>query len=618
MSDDYWEFLATKAVKAPVRGLDPDKMPEIGSHLFPFQRKCVEHALHVGAAGTFLDTGLGKTLVQLEWAARAMEHANGRALILTPLAVARQIEREGLRFGYPVRVIREQSDARDGINICNYDRLDRLDHGWFGVVALDEASILKSFTGKTTRALIEAFRGHRWKMAATATPAPNDHMELGQYCEFLSVMASNEMLMRWFIADQTEMGRYRLKGHAINSFWDWMASWARMAQLPSDLGDDDEGFALPPLNVQRHRAADSKISDELSDMFGVVAMNATTVHSIKRQTIAARADVVVRIIQEGGLWMTGPSTPDATISPTKKSGRNPLSSLSSGESSSASVTQKTPTTGSASKAEAETQERRIRLATRGGGFGSSSESGFKTTGPCSSRRTTPVRFVDRESREGNAATSTSIIATQPEPSEDCFAADAISGSGSSATTQKILSGRLSISEVRMPRPWLLWCDTNEEQDQIESALSNAFGPNSFFSIRGSDAADDKEDRAFAWVAGERPILVTKASIFGWGMNFQHCADMAFVGRSYSYESYYQAVRRCWRFGQKRAVNVHIVVAEGEAEIGRVIDRKASDHAKMKAAMKSAMARATEQRAETKVPYSPNRLARIPAWLKSAV
>ena len=462
MSDDYLSFLATKAVKAPVRGLAPDKMPAIGSHLFPFQRKCVEHALRVGSAGTFLDTGLGKTLVQLEWAARAMEHANGRALILTPLAVARQIEREGLRFGYPVRVIREQSDARDGINICNYNRLDRLDHGWFGVVALDEASILKSFTGKTTRALIEAFRGHRWKMAATATPAPNDHMELGQYCEFLSVMASNEMLMRWFIADQTEMGRYRLKGHAINSFWDWMASWARMAQLPSDLGDDDAGFALPPLNVHRHRAADTKISDELSDMFGVVAMNATSVHDVKRQTTAARVERIGEVVAR-------------------------------------------------------------------------------------------------------------------EPGES----------------------------------WVLWCDTDYEADALQDAIPEAV------EIRGSQSIDEKESGLAAFASGQARILIGKPSMLGYGLNWQHCARMAFVGRSYSYESYYQAVRRCWRFGQKRPCEVHIAVAEGEAEIGRVIDRKASDHEKMKAAMKAAMARATERRAETKVPYSPNRLARIPAWLKSA-
>src|SRR5579862_8136216 len=147
-----------------------------------------------------------------------------------------------LMHGRPItsdcsRIIREQSEVigLPCINICNYDRIDRLDASAFGAVALDESSVLKSFTGKTTRALIEMWRGARFKLCATATPAPNDHMELGQYAEFLDVMPSNEMLMRWFIADQTEMGRYRLKSHGKEAFWDWMASWAMMAGKPSDI-----------------------------------------------------------------------------------------------------------------------------------------------------------------------------------------------------------------------------------------------------------------------------------------------------------------------------------------------------------------------------------------------
>ena len=460
MQSDYATFLASKAVRAPERGMQV--IPEIGAHLFPFQRHCVEHTLRVGAGGVFLDTGLGKTLVQLEWCKHALESSNGRALLLTPLAVARQIEREGRTWNYPVRVIRDQTEAGEGINICNYDRLEKLDPDAFGAVSLDEASILKSYTGKTTRALIEAFRGHRFKLVATATPAPNDHMELGQYCEFLSVMPSNEMLMRWFIADQTEMGRYRLKGHAVNSFWDWMASWARMAQLPSDLGDRDDGFILPPMNVHRHRARDSRISDELSDMFGAVAMNATSMHDVKRQTSDARAAVAASLV--------------------------------------------------------------------------AAESG---------------------------------------------------------------------------EPWVLWCDTDYEADAITSAVPDAV------EIRGSMTIDEKEDRLAAFVSGQARVIVGKPSMLGYGLNWQHCARMAFVGRSYSYEAFYQAVRRCWRFGQKRPVDVHLVIAEGEAEIGRVIERKSDDHQKMKAAMREAMARAAAKGARVRVDYNPTHEGRVPRWLKSA-
>lgn len=462
MTDPYLAFLASKAVKAPMRGLMPAKMPSIGEHLFPFQRACVQHALRVGGAGVFLDTGLGKTLVQLEWCRHAIEQANGRALLLTPLAVARQIEAEGNRFGYPVRVIREQADAGDGINICNYDRLDRLDCDAFGVVSLDEASILKSFTGKTTRALIAAFRGHRWKMVATATPAPNDHMELGNYAEFLEVMAANEMLSRFFINDaSTASQEWRLKNHAVVPFWDWMASWSRMAQLPSDLGDDDAGFILPPLDVSRHRAADSRISDEFADMFGTVNLSATNLHDVKRQTTAARADLVAEVVAG-------------------------------------------------------------------------------------------------------------------EPGE----------------------------------AWVLWCDTDYEADALRKAVPDAV------EIRGSQDIDEKEEKLAAFASGEARILIGKPSMLGYGLNWQHCARMVFAGRSYSYESYYQAVRRCWRFGQKRPVKVHIVVAEGESEIGRVIDRKAEDHARMKAAMKAAMARANEAASAVKVAYNPTHTGVLPSWLRS--
>jgi hypothetical protein len=169
----YETFLAGKAPRAVMRGLS--RTPSLSSHLFPFQRSTVQFLLQSGAGGLFLDTGLGKTLVQLEYAEHARQTANGYALILCPLAVAHQIEKEGRKFGYPTHVIRDQSQAREGINICNYDRLHLIEPDRFGVVTLDEASILKSFTGKTTRRLIDAFEGHRWKVPATATPAPNDH-----------------------------------------------------------------------------------------------------------------------------------------------------------------------------------------------------------------------------------------------------------------------------------------------------------------------------------------------------------------------------------------------------------------------------------------------------------
>lgn len=459
-NDDYARFLEGKAVEAPKRGFDPQPMP---SHLFPHQVASITHNLQCGSAGLFLDTGLGKTACELEWARQCAETGNGRALILTPLAVARQIEREGKRWGYDIRVIREQGEAREGINVCNYDRLEKLDPASFGAVALDESSVLKSFTGKTTRALISAFSDHRFRLSATATPAPNDHMELGQHAEFCGIMPSNEMLMRWFTADQTEMGRYRLKHHGVTAFWTWMASWCRMATMPSDLGFSDEGFVLPPLHVHRVDVENSKPIDG-GDMFSAI-VSATDMHAVKRQTADARA-------------------------------------------------------------------------------------------------------------------------------EAC--ADAVMG--------------------ETAEPWVIWCDTDYEADAIMGALHGASG---VVEVRGSHTADHKEAALTAFIDGTARILVTKPSVCGFGMNFQHCARTIFAGRSFSYESWYQAVRRFWRYGQKRAVECYVVVAEGEAQIARVIDRKASDHESMKAAMANAMRKSNESSARVRVAYNPNHIARLPEWIKSA-
>lgn len=463
MNGQYAAFLASKAVRAREHGLE--RLPELARHLFPFQRHCVEFSLRIGSSGCFLDTGLGKTEIQLEWCQHAVEATNGRALILTPLAVAGQTKRRADRWSYQARVIREQIDAGPGINICNYDRLDKLDPLAFDIISLDEASILKSFTGKTTRKLIEAFKGHRFKLVATATPAPNDHMELGNYSEFLEVMAANEMMSRFFINDtSTASQEWRLKGHALKAFWDWMASWSRMAERPTDLGDMecDAQFVLPPFEVTRHRARDSRIDRDLADMFGAPTLSATTLHDVKRQTIEARAEMAA-----------------------------------------------------------------------------------------------------------------SIVAAEYD------------------------------------QPWLMWCDTDYEADALKRQIPSAI------EIRGSQSIDEKEERLAAFETGKAQHLIAKPSMCGFGLDWSHCARMAFVGRSYSYETWYQAVRRCWRFGQKQTVKVHLIVAEGEAEIGRVIDRKAGDHSTMKRAMREAMRRANGRSAIVKSLYNPNHKARLAPWIYAA-
>ena len=458
MTPSYSEFLASKAPRADAFGIEPGPMPD---HLFDYQADCVAFALRQGRSAMFLDTGLGKTRIQLEWCDQAASAANGVALILTPLAVARQIEREAVSLGYDARVIRDASDVKPGINICNYDRLALLDDIEFGAVALDESSILKNFTGKTTQSLIQRFAGTRFRLCATATPAPNDHMELGTHAEFLGVMPQIEMLMRWFINDtSTASQSWRLKKHGEADFWNWVSSWARCAETPSDLGYDGSRFILPTLSVIKH-ATMGEVKPAIGELFST-DVSATTLHQVKRDTIHARAEAAASIVTA-------------------------------------------------------------------------------------------------------------------EPSES----------------------------------WVIWCDTDYEADALAIALPGAT------EVRGSHSPDRKEQSLADFSDGRARVLITKPSVCGAGMNWQHAARILFVGRSFSYESWYQAVRRCWRFGQSRPVNVHLIVAEGEDQIGRVIDRKAADHARMKRAMAKAMNR-SRVTAQVKIPYNPTYIGRIPSWLQSAV
>nr|WP_298685255.1 hypothetical protein [uncultured Dongia sp.] len=457
--DDYTAFLRSKEVKAPRRGMSA--VPALSSHLKPIQAHCVAFALESGGSGCFLDTGLGKTLAELEFLTHAADASNGKAALLAPLTVGWQIHEEAKRFGYRSQLVRAPDEVREGINIFNYDIRDKFDLGVFGAGGLDESSIIKNFTGKTTRDLIDGFAGQRWKIAATATPAPNDHMEIGTHAEFLEVMHSNEMLSRFFINDtSTASQNWRLKGHAETAFWDWMASWARMATLPSDLGFDDTGYILPPLNIIPHRV-DGGTLPMAEGMFSTIQMNATNMHQVKRATSSARATAAVEIAA-----------------------------------------------------------------------------------------------ADRDA-------------------------------------------------------WVLWVDTDYEADAVRALMPDAV------EVRGSMTASEKETNLRRFADGSKLKLITKPSICAYGLNFQFCHRTGFVGRSFSYELFYQAVRRFWRFGQINPVDVHLFLDEGEKSVGRVIDRKADDHLKMKVSMRAAMRRAIGIDAIVKSPYNPQHQGRMPGWLSVA-
>jgi superfamily II DNA or RNA helicase len=289
----YRAFIAAKAGQTVAHGMTPKPINDAAK---AHQVKAIEFALKMGRSAAFLDTGLGKSFIELEFARQCAEETGKPSLILTPLAVAGQMIREGIKFGIEARQIREQVDVGRGIMVANYERLPKLDPSSFGAIILDESSILKSFAGKTRNMLMDAFSDTPFKLAATATPSPNDHTELGNHAEFLGIMRQQEMLSKWFINDTgTASHEWRLKGHAVESFWSWVASWSRCATMPSDLGGDDTGYVLPDIDRRLHEVAADRLTETQGLLFRIPEMSATSFHAEKRLTLDARCSLAASL-----------------------------------------------------------------------------------------------------------------------------------------------------------------------------------------------------------------------------------------------------------------------------------------------------------------------------------
>jgi hypothetical protein len=242
---EYERFLESKQIVPVVSGLVD--IPALHKEMFHFQRDVASWSMKLGRSAAFLGTGTGKTFIELEWEKHVAAHTDMPVLHLAPLAVAEQTHwKEAPKFGYETRIVRHPSDVGAGTNILNYDRVEDFDPSKFSAVVCDESSILKSMDGKTRTALIEMFAKTPYKLCATATPAPNDYMELGNHAEFLGVMTATEMLSMFFVHDGGDTQKWRLKGHARKEFWKWVCSWAVSMRKPSDIGYEDDGFILPP------------------------------------------------------------------------------------------------------------------------------------------------------------------------------------------------------------------------------------------------------------------------------------------------------------------------------------------------------------------------------------
>jgi hypothetical protein len=293
---EYNEFLEQKKTQRIESGFKVEDA-DLNPALFPFQKYCVKRALEVGKFALFEDCGLGKTIQQLEWAQKVFERTSQPILILAPLAVISQTIKEGEKFGYTVRDYDELPINLDecGIYITNYDNLSNVDVSAFVGIVLDESSILKNFQGKIRTFIIDSFRRTPYKLACTATPSPNDTTEICNHAEFLDVMSRSEMLAMYFVHDGGSTSEWRLKGHAKQSFWDFVSTWAVMLNKPSDIGFDDDGYDLPPLNVIQDIVETPKRDNGM--LFNTSAVSATEFHKELRLTYKIRLDRVAEIVR---------------------------------------------------------------------------------------------------------------------------------------------------------------------------------------------------------------------------------------------------------------------------------------------------------------------------------
>lgn len=293
--NDYTRFLKSKHIRHEKTGFNVE-LEDMNQKAFDWQRIITQWSLRTGRSLLSEDCGLGKSLQSLMWGEHVVKHTGGKVILLCPLAVQRQFAREAEKFNIGVRVTvcESQDDVRDGISVTNYEKLHHFKASEFAGVVLDEAQILKAYTGKTKRLLCKSFEKTPYRLNCSATPAPNDRMEIGNQSEFLGVLPSSEMLARWFINSGDKVGEYRLRKHGESDFWKWMATWAMCISSPADLGFDGSKYKLPPLKIHEH-VVENPI--EKGFLFNVgKKVSATNIHKEKRSVLHERAEVVAGLV----------------------------------------------------------------------------------------------------------------------------------------------------------------------------------------------------------------------------------------------------------------------------------------------------------------------------------
>ena len=403
----YKEFLETKRKSFLESGFDIEES-ELNPNLKDFQKYGVKIALRKGKFAFFFDCGLGKTFCQSEWAKQVNKKTGKKVLILAPLAIVEQTKDEAVKFGISL----------DCFDITNYDQLKNIDTSIYSGVVLDESSILKGKDGKLSNLIIETFKGTPYKLCCTATPSPNDHMELGQHSEFVGGMSYLEMLAMFFVHDGGETSKWRLRKHAQDPFWKYVSSWSMAIDNPASLGFDSEGYNLPEIEYIEHII---KVDNKSENLFGDVAVSATDLHKDLNRSFDLRIEKTLELVNSND------------------------------------------------------------------------------------------------------------------------------------------------------NQWIVWGLKNMETDSLAKLIDNSVN------VQGSDSPEYKAKHLNGFAKNQFKTLITKTSIASFGMNYQQCNQMIFMSYDFKFEAFYQAVRRCYRFGQKNKVVVHILIPESQINVRQTILEKEKQH-----------------------------------------
>jgi superfamily II DNA or RNA helicase len=419
MKDDYNKFLETKEKSFIDCGFEAS---DINKNLFEYQKYVVNLACQKGRFALFEDCGLGKTIQFLAWSEQVVKETNKAVLILSPLAVVQQTIKEGIKFGIEVQKFNVNATFWDNaIYIINYDQLKNIDTSIFGGVVLDESSILKGRDGKLSKLIIEAFSKTPYRLACTATPSPNDHMELGQHAQFLGAMSYLEMLAMYFVHDGGETSKWRLRKHAQDDFWKFVCTWSISIDNPRTLGYDMKGYDLPEIEYVEHIIPVENLTQTL---FTTAAVSATDLNKDLRRSMDDRVKKATELVNSNN------------------------------------------------------------------------------------------------------------------------------------------------------EQWIVWGLQNKETDLLNKSIEDAVN------VQGSDKPQTKADRLLGFADNDFRVLVTKTSIASFGMNYQNCSNMVFCSYDFKFEAFYQAVRRCYRFGQDKKVTVHLLIPESQKNVRRTILEKEKKHKKM--------------------------------------